>query len=115
MTNCVRITVHHQERILSARDHQMRGVIACLRRRGEKVAVARFFLEILHPPRRPKRFQFFLRKFFCHFACILYGYWRKMRCKIAIAGVVAPGPTLYSFLPGIESQIELPDWNMRTS
>jgi ketosteroid isomerase-like protein len=26
-----------------------------------------------------------------------------------------PDPSLYSFLPGFESQIELPDWNMRTS
>lgn len=40
-----------------------------------------------------------------------------MRCKIAVAGVADPGsePSLYSLLPGFESQIELSDWNMRTS
>jgi len=40
----------------------MGGVIARPRRRREKFQVARLLLEIFHPPRRPQRFDFFLRK-----------------------------------------------------
>src|SRR5947208_14310702 len=64
MTDRVRIAVHHQKRVLSPRDHQMRGVIARLCRLGEKIEIARFFFEILHPPRSPQCLQFFFRKFF---------------------------------------------------
>src|SRR6058998_1834534 len=43
MTDRIRIPVHHQERILSPCDHQMRGVIARPCRLGKKVQVARSF------------------------------------------------------------------------
>src|SRR5439155_6133248 len=64
MTDRVRITIHHQEGILSPRDDKMRGVIARLSSRFKKIPVARFLFEILDPPRSPERFQLFLRKFF---------------------------------------------------
>src|SRR5262245_26939584 len=64
MSNRVRIPVHHQECILSARDYKMLGVIAWPTCRFKKIVVARFLLEILHAPRRPERLQFFLWKFF---------------------------------------------------
>src|SRR5205823_8682001 len=66
MANCVRITIHHQECIFAPRDHQMRGVIACPSRCFEKIRVRFFPLEILDPPRAPKRFQFFFWKFRRH-------------------------------------------------
>ena len=40
----------------------MLGIIARSRRSGEKFHVARFLLKIFHPPWRPQRFDFFLRK-----------------------------------------------------
>ena len=55
MTNRVGVTVHHQKRVFAPRNHQMRGVIARPCRRFEKIPVARFLLEILHPPRTPER------------------------------------------------------------
>src|SRR5882724_8240765 len=64
MTDRVRITIHHQEGILSPRDDKMRGVIARLSSRFKKIPVARFLFEILDPPQSPERFQLFLRKFF---------------------------------------------------
>src|SRR5437879_9422616 len=64
MTDRVRVTVHHEECVLSPSDHQMRSVIARLCRLGKKIETARFLFEILHPPRSPERLQFFFRKFF---------------------------------------------------
>src|SRR5205823_3310232 len=63
MTDRIRIPIHHQEGILSPRDHKMRSVIARSSSRFEKIPVARFLFEILDPPRSPERLQFFLRKF----------------------------------------------------
>src|SRR5213078_3119504 len=42
MTDRVRITIHHQKTVLSARDHKMLGVIARPSRGFEKIPVARF-------------------------------------------------------------------------
>ena len=40
----------------------MSGIVARPCRGHEKFHVARFLLEIFHPPRRPQRFDFFLRE-----------------------------------------------------
>src|SRR5207247_6266828 len=64
----VRIAVHHQERILSPSDHQVRSIVARLCRLGKKIEIARFLFEVLHPPGSPERLQFFLRKFLHHYA-----------------------------------------------
>src|SRR6266699_3754198 len=63
MPNGVGIPVHHQERIFPARNYKMLGVIARPSRRFQKIAVARFLLEVLDPPRGPERFYFLLWKF----------------------------------------------------
>src|SRR5438046_4483302 len=63
MTNRIGITVHHQEGVFAACDHQMRGVIARPCRLLEKIRVRFFPLKIFDPPRRPKRFQFSFREF----------------------------------------------------
>src|SRR4029079_285234 len=64
MSNCVRIPVHHQESVFSARDYQMLCVITRTPRRCKEIAVARFLLKVLHAPRSPERFYFLLWKFF---------------------------------------------------
>src|SRR5262249_13654558 len=52
--------------------HKMLCVIAGAPRRFEKIAVTRFFLEILHPPGSPQRLQFFRWKSFLgHAFCAL--------------------------------------------
>ena len=63
MAHAVRIPIHDQECVLPARDHEMRGVVTRLRRRGQEVGIARFLLEILDAPGTPKRFKFCFRKF----------------------------------------------------
>src|SRR4029078_12983834 len=64
MSNRVRIPVHHQESVFSARDYQMLCVITRTPRRCKEIAVARFLLKVLHAPRSPERFYFLLWKFF---------------------------------------------------
>src|SRR4051812_34697238 len=67
MTNGVGITVHHEERVLPACNHQVLRVVTRASSCFEKIPVARFLLAIFHPPRSPERLQFFSWKFFhCH-------------------------------------------------
>ena len=51
MADGVGIAVHHQESVFPARDHEMSGVVARLRRLGEEIRVAIFELEVIYPAR----------------------------------------------------------------
>ena len=62
MPDIVGITIHHQERVLPAREDQMLGVVARARGRGEKIRIRPFLLEIFDPPWAPERFDFGFRK-----------------------------------------------------
>src|SRR5688572_190042 len=62
MPDAVGIAVHHEEGVLSARDDEMRGVVAGPRRVRHEIRVRRFLLEIFHAPRAPERFDLGFRE-----------------------------------------------------
>src|ERR1041385_6581201 len=62
MTHAVRIAIHHQKRVLAARDDEMRGIVTRPRGIGKKIRVGRFLFEILDAPGAPKRFDLRLRE-----------------------------------------------------
>src|SRR5947209_11283584 len=55
MSDGVGIAIHHKERVLAARDDEVRGVIARPRGLGKKIWIRLLLLEVFNAPRTPQR------------------------------------------------------------
>src|SRR3954471_24579229 len=62
MSDAVRITVHHEEGVLAARDDEMSRVVTGPGRVGKKIGVRRFLFEVFDAPRAPQRFDLRFRE-----------------------------------------------------